>query len=148
MENERGQKVDGFPYWARRNYIFVADYGQPDRSRGGVFLGDFDFGVYRHDAWRFGEIIAIGPGVVKPDGSRAPMPEVLKLGTVVAFSRKHGSRLPGDVRFRHPTYPDAKEGLLVRVLDYPDKTPVTLDGFIPWWDVSARQIDPSIYFSG
>ncbi len=143
----RGSKVEGFPYWARRNFIFVADYGQPDKSQGGVFLGDFDFGVYRHDMWRFGEIIAIGPGVLQDSGNYLPMPEEFKLGSVVAFSRKHGSRLPGQVRFRHPTFP-SKDGLLVRVLDYPEKTPVLLDEFKPWWNVAARQTDPSIDFSG
>lgn len=147
MENERGQKIDGFPYWARRNYIFVADYGQPDQSQGGIYLGDFDFGAYRHDSWRFGEVIAIGPGLLRADGTRSDMGEV-KLGDVVMFSRKHGTRLPGEVRYKHPTYPNAKEGLLVRVLDYPDKTVSVVAPFTPWWDVAARQLDPGIHFSG
>lgn len=144
---DRRQKVDGFPYWARRNYIFVADFGQPDRSEGGIHLGDFNYGVYRFDLWRYGEVISTGPGLLREGGVREPMPNV-KLGDIVLFSRKHGTRLPGSVRFDHPKYPDAKDGLLVRVLD-PDKVVAVVDGFDPWWNVAQRQrVDPGVDFSG
>jgi len=140
-------KVAGerFPWRPILDYIFVADYGQPDRSEGGLFLGDFNFGNYRFDHWRYGEVIAMGNGRFNADGIRMPMPEI-SVGDVVIFSRKHGTRLPGDVRFAHPRYP-SPNGLLVRVLD-PSKTVGVCEGFVPWWDVASRQIDPGSEFSG
>ena len=142
----RASKVDGFKWDPILDYIFVADYGQPDRSAGGILLGDFNFGPYRFDLWRYGEVIAIGPGRQgKRSSSLKPMPPV-KLGDVVMFSRKHGTRLPGEVRFHHPTY-KSEDGLLVRVLD-PEKTVAVLGDFKPWWDPTTRQIEPGIDFSG
>lgn len=145
-EQKRAVKVDGFKWDPILDYIFVADYGQPDRSSGGIILGDFNFGSYRFDLWRYGEVIAIGPGRTgKWSRTLKDMPPI-KLGDVVMFSRKHGTRLPGEVRFNHPTF-KSEEGLLVRVLD-PMKSVAVLNDFQPWWDPTTRQIDPNIDFSG
>lgn len=141
-----GKKADGFPFRPIRNFIFVADYGQPDKSEGGLFLGNFDFGGYRFDLWRYGEVIGIGPGIQHPKTHAwLPMPDV-KIGDVVLFSRKHGTRLHGGIRYMHPTI-KSREGLLVRVLD-PEKTVAVVEDFKPWWDVGSRQLDPGIDFSG
>jgi co-chaperonin GroES (HSP10) len=139
------QQAEGWPYRPRSSYIFVADLGQPDRTKGGILLGDFDFGTYRFDMWRYGEVIAIGPGRLLSSGHREQMPS-LNIGDVVIFSKKHGSRLPGEIRYQHPKYVSS-EGLLVRVLD-PTKTIAVVPSFDPWWAVADRQIDPSIHFSG
>lgn len=144
-ERVMGQKVDGLPWTPILDYIFVADYGQPDQSAGGIYLGNFDFGGYRHDTWRYGEVIAFGPGRFGKRGVRKPMPDI-KLGDVVMFSRKHGTRMPGEYRYKHPGYP-GKDGLLIRVLD-PEKTVAVYEGFKPWWNVLERQLDPGIDFSG
>lgn len=145
MSIDAGKKVPEWPWRPILDYIFVADYGQPDRSEGGLYLGDFDFGGYKFDTWRYGEVIAIGPGRPGKHGVIKAMPDI-KLGDVVMFSRKHGTRLPGEIRYVHPTI-QSKDGLLVRVLD-PMKTVAVIEGFKPWWNVADRQLDPGIHFSG
>lgn len=124
--------------------IFVASFGQPDRSAGGILMPDDgkQFWRYRQGEWRYGEVIAIGPGQFNQRGERLPMPNI-KVGDTVAFSRRHGSRLPGDERYDHPKYGP----LLIRVLD-PEKCQAIVTGLEPWWDVQASQIDPSQMMSG
>ena len=146
-----GRRAEGFPVRPLGFYIFVADFGQPDRSEGGIYYGDSttQFGRYRMSEWRHGEVIAMGPGMILPDGRRAPMPSI-EIGDVVMFSRKHGTRLPGELRYRHPRYTGdhpAAQGLLIRVLD-PWKCQAACDGFVPWWDAQAAQMDPSKTMSG
>lgn len=140
------QAVSNFPWVPILDYVFVADYGQPDTSAGGLFLGNFDFGGYRYDQWRYGEVIGIGPGRPNSKGVRKPMPEI-SLGDIILFSRKHGTRLPSELRYVHPTI-KSKEGFLIRVLD-PEKTQAVLTDFVPWWDVGKRQsVNPGADFSG
>lgn len=140
-----GTAVPGWRWMPVGEFIFVVDYGQPLQTKSGIFLGDYDHGSYKFDTWRYGEVIAIGPGKLTAVG-QLPMPDI-KLGDVVCFSRKHGTRLPGEVRFHHPTY-TSKDGLLVRVLD-PDKTVAVVHGFTPWWDVVASaRVNPGSMFSG
>lgn len=148
---QSGHRAEGFPVRPLRDYIFVADYGQPDKSEGGILYGDSDtqFGRYRASDWRHGEVIAIGPGKFLPNGTRAEMPP-LSVGDVVIFSRKHGTRLPGELRFKHPRFTDghpAARGLLIRVLD-PMKCQAVCEDFVPWWDVQGSQFDPSKTMSG
>jgi len=146
IQDERGgRRVEGFPWTPMREFIYVADFGQPDKTPGGIYIGDFDFGVYKFGTWRYGEVIAIGPGGFGKKGHRKPILGI-ELGDVVMFSRKHGTRLPGEIRYEHPKYP-GREGLLVRVLD-PDKTVAVVEDFEPWWNVLDRQLDPGIHFSG
>lgn len=146
----KGQKVEGFHVTPILDYIFVCDYGQPDMTTGGIYYGDSStqFGRYRASEWRHGEVIAIGPGRIGPKGIRLPMPPI-QLGDVILFSRKHGTRLPGDMRFRHPRYCDgpAAQGLLIRVLD-PEKCQAICEGFQPWWNVQDSQLDPSGVMTG
>ncbi len=141
---EQIQMVSGFRYEPYLDRVFVCDYGQPDQSKGGIILGDSDkeFGRYRMSEFRFGEVLAIGPGMFNSAGERLPMPEV-ELGDPVIFSRKHGTRLPGDIRYDHPEY----GSLLVRVLDT-EKVAMRIPGFVPWWNVQDSQIDPSVTMSG
>jgi co-chaperonin GroES (HSP10) len=150
MEKATGVRVEGFRYMPQRDYIYVCDYGQPDVSTGGIYYGDSptEFHRYRQSEWRHGEVIAIGPGQLMADGSRLPMPPI-KLGDVILFSRKHGTRLPGDIRFQHPKYSTgpAAEGLLIRVLD-PEKCQAVCEGFEPWWNVQESQLDPSGVLTG
>jgi co-chaperonin GroES (HSP10) len=147
---EKGQRVDGFHITPILDYIFVCDYGQPDMTTGGIYYGDSrtQFGRYRVSEWRHGEVIAIGPGRFNRKGRRLPMPDI-KLGDVILFSRKHGSRLPGDMRFRHPKYSNgpAADGLLIRVLD-PEKCQAVCEDFQPWWNVQECQLDPSGMMTG
>lgn len=137
-------RVEGFPFEPLNNRIFVCDYGQPAVSKGGIILPDSskEFYRYRNSEWRFGEVLAIGPGAFNARGRRMQMPPVA-LFDRVAFSRKHGSRLPGDIRYEHPDY----GSLLVRVLD-PDKCQAIMRDFEPWWDVRASQLDPSGMMTG
>ena len=126
------------------DFIIVADYGQPDRSKGGILAPDSEEfrWRYRNSEWRFGEVIAFGPGRPhKRSGSMIPMPD-LKLGDVVVFSRKHGKKLPGDVRYQHEKY----GSLLIRTMD-PEKIQAVVTGFDPWWNVEQSQIDPSHQFN-
>jgi len=146
--------VEGLGIRPIREFIYVADLGQPNMSKGGILFGNYEWAAYRVDEWRFGEVIAIGPGAYGPDGSRLPMPD-LNLGDVVAFSRKHGSRT--DLRYIHPTYTKASyahgpdndlDGLLIRVLD-PDKAVLVIENFEPWWDPDeCTPRSPGTWFSG
>jgi len=145
------KQADGFPFRPRADLVFVADYGQPDMTTGGIAYGDSgeQFWRYRASEWRFGEVIAIGPGRWAPDGLiRLPMPPI-EIGNVIMFSRKHGTRLPGDMRFKHPKYSTgpAADGLLVRVLD-PEKCQAVCDDFVPWWNVHLSQLEPSGTMTG
>ena len=137
-------RIDGFPFEPVLNRIFVCDYGQPDKTKAGLFIPDStkEFYRYRNSDWRFGEVLAIGPGMLNQHGKRMQMPP-LELGDQVVFSRKYGSRLPGDIRYDHPKY----GSLLVRVLD-PEKCAARVRDFEPWWDVRASQLDPSGMMSG
>lgn len=146
IRDERGgRRVEGFAWAPMREFIYVADFGQPDKTPSGIYIGDYDFGGYKFDTWRYGEVIAIGPGRLSKKGHRVPITDI-ELGDVILFSRKHGTRLPGEVRYQHPKYP-GRDGLLVRVLD-PMKTVAVVDDFEPWWNVLERQLDPGIHFSG
>lgn len=138
------QAIEGFDYEPILDRIFVCDYGQPDTSKGGIFLGDDSekFSRYRFSEWRYGEILAIGPGMFDPEGVRIGMPPV-SLGDPIAFSRRHGTRLPGDVRYEHPVF----GSLLVRVLDS-EKVAAVLKGFLPWWNVADSQLNPDQMMSG
>jgi co-chaperonin GroES (HSP10) len=148
---KRSQRAEGFNIRPLGNLIFVADYGQPDMTSGGVFYGDShtQFGRYRASEWRHGEVIAVGPGLLRDDGVLEPMPPV-SVGDVIMFSRKHGTRLPGEIRYRHPKYTDnhpASRGLLIRVLD-PEKCQAVCEDFKPWWRVQESQLDPSGIMTG
>lgn len=138
-----GRVVEGFDYTPTSFYIFVADYGQPQMSKGGIYYGG-EHTAYRADQWRYGEVIGIGPGKITRKGIRIPVPDI-DLGDVVLFSRRHGTRL--GLRYHHPTY-KTRDGLLVRVLD-PDKTVAIMRGFEPWWDVQeATPVDHEASFTG
>jgi co-chaperonin GroES (HSP10) len=150
-ETPRGVSVEGLGFVALHDFVFVCDYGQPDMSTGGIYYGDSktEFGRYRMSEWRFGEVISIGPGRKDEDGNRLPMPEEIEIGSVIMFSRKHGTRMPGDLRFKHPKYSTgpAAEGLLIRVLD-PEKCQCLAEGFEPWWNVQESQLDPGGVLTG
>lgn len=146
-----GQRADGFDITPLHDFVFVADYGQPDKTKGGILYGDVDgqFHRYRASEWRHGEVIAIGLGRRRGDGRRDPMPNI-QIGDVILFSRKHGARLPGSMRFHHPKYSDehpASKGLLIRVLDS-EKCQAVCEDFEPWWNVLDSQLDPSNDMSG
>lgn len=137
------RRAAGSPLWPLREMIVVAELGQPDRSPGGIYYGDYEWASYKASEWRYGQVIGIGPGKIDRRGRRQPMPE-LRIGDIVLYSRRHGSRLPASIRFRHSDFP---EGLLIRILD-PQKTMGVVEDFRPWWDVQRRQLDPALHFSG
>lgn len=140
----------GFPVRPRQDFVFIVDYGQPDRSPGGIHIPDNseEFWRYRQSHWRWGEVIALGPGKFEKGGvRRLPMPPGLKVGDKVVFSRKFGTRLPKlvyDIRSMH--YPEA--GLLnVRVLDTSKIAGIEND-FEPWWDLGKSQLNPDGTMTG
>lgn len=139
----------GFHVRPRLDFIFLVDYGQPDRSPGGIHVPDNseEFWRYRQTHWRWGEVIAVGPGRWhKRIQKRIPMPDI-KVGDKVVFSRKFGTRLPKyayDIASMH--YPEAGR-LNVRVLD-PTKIAGVINGFEPWWDIAKGQINPDTTMSG
>jgi co-chaperonin GroES (HSP10) len=150
MQRKSGIAAEGFGFVPLSFYIFVADYGQPDVTQGGILYGDSstEFGRYRVSEWRHGEVIAIGPGRRLSADMREPMPNI-KLGDVIMFSRKHGTRMPGELRYQHPKFSTgpAAAGLLIRVLD-PEKCQAVCEGFEPWWNVQHSQLDPSGVMTG
>jgi hypothetical protein len=155
-----------------RNLIAVAEYGQEDTTKGGIIIPEGRQGGlltggqdreqyyrYRHGEWRYGEVIAIGPGYIGDLHSRKLMeqfakdgkilanpvvwhePPDVRIGDVVMFSKKHGTKV--GLRYRHPTYGN----LLLRFLD-PKKTVAVVDDFVPWWDVENTQVRPDQHFHG
>lgn len=152
---KKPQKAKGFPIAPRLDYIFVVDFGQPDRSRGGILIPDEtakQFWRYRYDLWRFGEVVALGPGrpfeefIEELDGipeGLVPMPNI-KIGDTVMFSRKHGTRLGSGWTFKHSKY---DRPLLIRVLD-PSKCVALLPNFDPWWNVEESQLNPDGVMTG
>lgn len=152
---KKSQVVDGFPITPRLDYIYVVDFGQPDRSRGGILIPDEtskQFWRYRYDLWRFGEVVAVGPGrpfelfvddkTGVPDGL-VPMPGI-KLGDTVMFTRKVGTRLGEGWTFKIPKY---NRPLLIRVLD-PSKCSAVINDFDPWWNVEDSQLNTDGVLTG
>jgi hypothetical protein len=137
--------VDGFPIKPNRKFLYVVEYGQPNKSEGGIFLGnlemlgageDTQFGRYRLSEWRYGKVVAIGSQV-------AEMGDI-RVGDVVVYSRRFGSRLGRENRFKMPEY---KKPLNVRVFSMEQITGVVED-FQPWWDVEESQLDPDGVMTG
>lgn len=150
------QMAKGFPIIPRLDYIYVVDFGQPDRTRGGIILPEGEtakqFWRYRYDLWRFGEVIAIGPGRPfeeydeetdrVPEGLM-PMPDIT-IGDRIMFSRKHGTRIGSGWTFKIPKY---DKPLLLRVLD-PSKCAAVMHDFDPWWNVEESQLNPDGVMTG
>lgn len=147
--SDGGTRRKGFNVHPRLDYIFIVDYGQPDKTKSGLYLSDSDshFWRYKHDEWRYGEVVAVGPGRWSKAGhERSGMPD-LKVGDKVMFSRKSGTRLPKyQYSMRSMHYPDAGE-LNVRILD-PVKIAGKVNDFEPWWDIGEAQLNPSGTMSG
>lgn len=145
------QVVDGLKLRPLKDFIYVASLGQPDMSEGGLYLGDDPntFGRYKHSDSRYGIVIAIGPGrpvyVSKLKRVRYIVPGV-KLGDVVLFSRRMGSRLGGGIKFK-PEGWGFKQPLYIRVLDT-DKIAAIVEDFKPWWNVEESQLDPDGIMTG
>lgn len=150
------KRVEGFPIKPIKDFLYVVEYGQPNRSEGGIILGnvemigaseDTEFGRYRMSEYRYGKVIAIGPG--KPRYNKKTKewftPEIeIKLGDVVLYSRRFGSRLGKAHRFKVPEF---GVPLNVRVFDISQIVAV-VEGFEPWWDVEESQLDPDGTMTG
>lgn len=147
------QVMEGFPVTPMCDYIFVADLGQPTESEGGIIIPvDSDrHSRYRAGDWRYGVVCAIGPGRVIASGKlcgrvKADLPamieEGLRVGCVVVFNRRVGTRMP--VKFQPP---GVDVPLFVRVLD-PMKVEAIVDDFKPWWNIADGVLDPSRDMSG
>lgn len=140
-----GVVADGFPVRPIRKFLYVVEYGQPNKSEGGVYLGnvemvganeDTQFGRYRMSEWRFGKVVALGSTVFEQGD--------IKLNDVVIYSRRFGSRLGKAHRFKVPEY---KVPLNVRVFSLEQIVGV-VEGFEPWWDVEDSQLDPDGVMTG
>jgi len=138
-------RFDGFPIQPVRKFLYVVEFGQPNKSEGGVYLGsvtmighsnDSQFGRYRLSEWRYGKVVALGSEVIKHGE--------IELGDVVLYSRRFGSRLGIANRFKIPEY---KEPLNVRVFSM-DQIVGVVEGFEPWWDVEESQLDPDGTMTG
>ena len=130
------KRAEGFPFKPIRDFVFVLEYGQPNKYKGSsLYIPNSSEGHWRYLAqeWRVGEVVAVGPGYKDDRGKFRPAPDV-NIGDVVLFSRRHGTRLPEKYRFTHPKYsPD--RGMSVRILDA-EKCLAVFEGFEPWWDVA------------
>lgn len=159
------KKMEGFPVRPMHDFIFVADLGMPNQSQGGVWLPDeaFKFARYKHLNERYGIVCAMGPGRMMnnrqeslckdctircSEGAiicpklRGLQDEGLKLGSVVMFNRRFGTRLGlmfQPPEFAHPLY--------MRVLD-PDKVLCLVENFNPWWDTERGVLHPDLLMSG
>lgn len=152
----RVERVEGFPIRPVKDFVYVVEYGQPDRSEGGILYGsvsmvgaaeDTQFGRYRSSEWRYGQVVAIGVG--KPRWSRKLKREVVsevpfQLGDTVMYSRRFGSRLGAEYRFKIPEY---EKPLNVRVFSV-DQIVAKVENFTPWWAVEESQLDPNATMSG
>jgi co-chaperonin GroES (HSP10) len=144
-----GTRREGFHVRPRLDFIFILDYGQSDRSPGGIHIPDNtdEHWRYRQSMWRFGEIIAIGPGRFKEGTEfRIKLPD-LKVGDKIYFSRKFGTRLTKySFQMLSAHYP--KSGPLnMRVLD-PTKIAGVDNEFEPWWNLEAAQLNPEGTMTG
>lgn len=117
------------------------------------------FWRYRYGEWRFAEVISIGRGYVGNLYTRQAFearlqqgekvvnkvvfhdPPDVRIGDVVMFSRKHGTKV--GLRYQHPKY----GSLLIRFLG-PAQTVAVFDDFEPWWDVEKTQVRPDQQFYG
>jgi len=137
-----GRTLEGFDIRPLRIFIWVQEFGQPNRSPGGIYFGEAhgekvgqeSFSAYRLDEWRYGRVIAVGPGYVN-NGKFIPLLEP-NPGDVVMYSKRHGTRLA----MKH-------EGLWLRVLD-PLQVVGVCEDFEPWWDVNECQLHPEETMSG
>ena len=142
MTKHAGVKVDGFIVRPMRVFIWVQEFGQPNCSPGGVYFGEVhgakigqeSFTTYRANEWRYGRVIARGPGYYH-NGNFIEMTEP-ELGDVVMYSRRHGTRMA----IKH-------EGLWLRVLD-PLQVIGVCEDFTPWWDVEECQLSPEGTMTG
>jgi co-chaperonin GroES (HSP10) len=149
------QRFEGFPIKPIKDFLYVVEYGQPDRSEGGIIFGntemmgreDKEFGRYRMGEHRYGQIVAIGPGKPRYDKKtkKRVMPESeIELGDVVIYSRRFGSRLGAEYRFQVPEF---SAPLNVRVFSL-NQIVAVIEGFKPWWDVEESQLDPNGMMTG
>jgi hypothetical protein len=114
------QRVEGFPIQPVKDFVYVVEYGQ---------------------------VVAIGAGKPRWDKKLKcdVVPDVpFRLGDTVMYSRRFGSRLGAEYRFRIPEY---DRPLNVRVFSV-DQIVAVVDDFVPWWNVEESQLDPSATMSG
>jgi len=122
-------------------FIYLAEFGQPDRSPGGIIYDDGPEASSRYfgSEWRFGLVLATGPGMFSRRGIRIPLTDP-KPGDVVMYSRRMGQKL--NLQYNHPEY-----GLLwVRVIDQ-NQCEAVVEDFKPWWVPADCQKSPQLIFN-
>lgn len=138
----------GFHVRPMQDFIWVADFGQPTQTMSGITIPDSEehHWRYRSEEWRFGHVLAIGPGRWK-EGTRdrLPMPDIV-VGNTVMFLRRVGTRF-SHIRFKHPLFPGISDGLYVRVLD-PEKAHIEVTEWKPWWNLEEGVLNPDSVMSG
>jgi len=122
-------------------FIYLAELGQPDVSKGGIVLPDGEeaSGRYFDSEWRFGLVLAVGPGHRSRKGKLIPMGEPM-VGDVVMYSRRVGQKL--DMQYDHPEY----GRLWIRVIDK-NQCDCVVEDFVPWWDPEKCQKSPKMHFN-
>jgi co-chaperonin GroES (HSP10) len=120
-EGEAGPEPDWSKYQPRENLVLVEEMGQPDRTPGGLWMPD----PYKATEWRFGRVIAVGPGKLVKHGHRTPMD--FEPGQIVMHSRRHGTQLRKN-----------KAGNVLRLLDT-QQILCRVHDFRPWWDTKTAQ---------
>jgi chaperonin GroES len=117
-------------YAMREDLVMVAEFGQPDRTPGGIYVPD----RYKATEWRFGRVMSAGPGKRTKNGVRSPMP--LKSGDNVLFSRRFGTQMK-----------KGEDGITMRVLSL-TQILCKVEDFEPWWNVQECQSSPGTVNSG
>jgi len=120
-EGDAGPEPDWSKYQPRENLVLVEEMGQPDRTPGGLWMPD----PYKATEWRFGRVIAVGPGKLVKHGHRTPMD--FEPGQIVMHSRRHGTQLRKN-----------KAGNVLRLLDT-QQILCRVHDFRPWWDTKTAQ---------
>lgn len=125
-----------------RFYIWIAEMGQPDRAPSGLFYPDGLEMSARYEAseWRYGLVLAVGPGSISRRGKLIPLLEP-RPGEIVVYSRRMGTKT--EMQYHHPKYGD----LYVRVLDPNQVDLVIEEGFEPWWNPGECQKGPGMIFN-
>jgi len=101
--------------WAiQGGYVLIEDFGTPEYEVGRIVSPITLRGAKKNPEWRFGKVVAVGPGRVKWSRSAkkaVTIPVLVKPGDLVVYWKYHGT---------HTRY-ETEDGFVLRVLaNFPD----------------------------